>query len=441
MILRVRYLFRLLKALFTRFKGIIFLGTIIGILIFFFISVFIPYILKDSNKNIGLVGMFKTDEMPDLVNNMITEGLTKVNSAGELEPGIASLWESPDQGKTWAFHINENIKWQDGKSIESDDINYNFTDVAIEKPDKNTVIFKLKDKFSPFPYVVSKPLYKRGLMGMGEWKVEKIELIKDFVETLKMKNSLGDRINIRFYPTEEKAKLSFKLGKVDTLEDIYNVSPFDTWKTTNITKKTNYGQVITLFFNNKNSNLEDKTLRQALNYAIDKNAASLERAISPISPISWAYNSQVKNYNYDLAKAKEISSSINNIKNNEVQLNLYVTPTLLSIAEKISKDWLALNIKTNIIVSSIIPSEFDAFLAILDIPKDPDQYSLWHSTQSSTNISSYQNQRIDKLLEDGRIELNLEERKKIYLDFQRFLVEDCPAVFLYHPSVYKIERK
>ena len=54
----------------------------------------------------------------------------------------------------------------------------------------------------------------------------------------------------------------------------------------------------------------------------------------------------------------------------------------------------------------------------VDIPKDPDQYSLWHSTQTSTNISHLKNARIDKLLEDGRTELDQEIRKKIYLDFR-----------------------
>ncbi len=34
-----------------------------------------------------------------------------------------------------------------------------------------------------------------------------------------------------------------------------------------------------------------------------------------------------------------------------------------------------------------------------------------------------------------------EEREKIYLDFQRFLVEDAPAAFLFHPTFYTISRK
>jgi len=44
-------------------------------------------------------------------------------------------------------------------------------------------------------------------------------------------------------------------------------------------------------------------------------------------------------------------------------------------------------------------------------------------------------------LEDGRIELDTEVRKKIYFDFQRFLLEDAPAAFLVNPVSYTVTRK
>ena len=48
--------------------------------------------------------------------------------------------------------------------------------------------------------------------------------------------------------------------------------------------------------------------------------------------------------------------------------------------------------------------------------------------------------KIDKLLESGRKESDQEKREKIYFDFQRYLVEDAPAVFLFHPTTYTISR-
>ena len=125
----------------------------------------------------------------------------------------------------------------------------------------------------------------------------------------------------------------------------------------------------------------------------------------------------------------------------DISINLTTTPLLLGKAEIITKNWEDVGVKVNVQVVTQIPSDYQAFLAIFDIPDDPDQYSMWHSTQTATNLTHYLNPRIDKLLEDGRSEIGIEDRKKIYLDFQRFLVEDSPAAFLYYPTTYTIGRK
>ncbi len=198
--------------------------------------------------------------------------------------------------------------------------------------------------------------------------------------------------------------------------------------------------VITLFFNTEDQLISSKPIRQALIYGIDKESMSGERAISPISKDSWAYNPQVKPYVYDTERAKDLLADIpDEQKNNGIKL--VTTPSLLETAEKIASYWNSIGLKTTVLVSSVLPDDFQVFLTIFELPKDPDQYSIWHSTQELTNISNYKSPRIDKLLEDGRTELVKEERKKIYLDFQRFLVEDSPAAFLYYPDIYTISRK
>ena len=170
----------------------------------------------------------------------------------------------------------------------------------------------------------------------------------------------------------------------------------------------------------------------ALNYAIDKERYKENRALGPISPFSWAYNPQVKQYNKDVTKTKDVK---------DLNIKLSTLPNLLSVAEEVKKDSEAAGVKVEVEVTPTIPDNFQAFLATVDIPKDPDQYSLWHSTQMGSNISNYKSPRIDKLLEDGRTELDQEIRKKTYLDFQRFIVEDSPAIFLYHPTFFSVTKK
>ncbi|OGD95754.1 hypothetical protein A3A48_03240 [Candidatus Curtissbacteria bacterium RIFCSPLOWO2_01_FULL_37_9] len=41
-------------------------------------------------------------------------------------------------------------------------------------------------------------------------------------------------------------------------------------------------------------------------------------------------------------------------------------------------------------------------------------------------------------MEDARITKDDQERKTLYLDFQKFLVEDAPSTFLYYPYKYEV---
>lgn len=439
--LTLRYLIRLIAAFFSRFKGILLISFILGILSFVILNLLGPTLFSRSTEKIGVTGRYRTDNLPSFIISKIGDGLTKLDESGVVEPSLASSWETPDKGKTWYFHLRDDVFWQDGKEVVSDTIGYDFSDVEVETPDEKTVVFKLQNAFSPFPSVVSKPTFKKGLLGTGEWRVKKITVAGGYVQELIITNKTEGKIIYRFYPTEERAKLAYKLGHVDTLLNIYEPNPLDTWKTLEIVKESNNNQVISIFFNVQDRYLSEKSLRQALVYAIDKELFDGERAYGPLSPTSWAYNPQVKTYAYDKLRAKELIDELDEEQIKDLEIKLLTTPILLPTAERIALYWEAIGVKTVLQVSSGIPADYQALLAVFEIPKDPDQYSIWHSTQTATNISNYQNPRIDKLLEDGRAELTIVERSKIYLDFQRFLVEDSPAAFLYHPTSYLINRK
>jgi len=435
--LNLRYIVRLTSAFVKKFKGILMVGAIIGISLFFIAKYILPGFLGSSHEKIGITGRYDVNNLPEEIQKLIGSGLTTINSEGIVEPGLAHSWETTDKGKTWVFHLRDDIYWQDGKKITSESIDYKFSDVEIERKDDKSIVFKLKDPFSPFPVVVSKTLFKKGLLSNGEWEVDKVVVSGNIVQSISLKNKLGSRKTYKFYPTEERTKLAFKLGVVDIIPNIYNPTPLDEWKTNLVETSPNKNQIVTIFFNTTDPLLSEKTFRQALNYAIDKNSGNL-RAISPYSPNLWAYNPQVKEYDYSEERA---ISLLGEIEGEGFEIKLATTPTLLPLAESIASDWEKIGIKTHVQVSAVRPIDFQTYLAILDVPKDPDQYSLWHSTQISTNISLFNNPRIDKLLEDGRTELDFESRKKIYLDFQRFLAEELPAIFLHHPTSSSILRK
>ena len=438
--LSLRYILRLVRAFVGRFRSVIFLSIAAGVVLFFIVRILAPLIIPGKAETIGIVGKYHLETLPSEILSMIGGGLTKLDANGIVLPNLAESWETTDKGQTWIFHLKQDSVWQDGKKVTSETIVYNFSDAQIERPDENTIIFKLQSPFAPFPSVVAQPTFKKGLLGTGEWRVVKASVAGSFVQRLTLENKNGERTILKFYPTEERAKLAYKLGSVQILKDIYTKTPFDSWKIVKVEENLKRDRVVAVFFNVQDKLAGEKTFRQALAYAIDKESLPGERAYGPLSEDSWAYNPQVKPYLYDQARAREFLEELPDELKEDLSVKLVTTPALLETADSIVKDWEAVGVKTELQVSSGIPTEYQAFLAIYDIPKDPDQYAIWHSTQINSNISKYQNPRIDKLLEDGRGELAQTERRNIYLDFQRFLVEDSPAIFLYHPVSYTIIR-
>lgn len=435
---RLRYWIRLFSAIVARFKVIVFGGVVFGLFVFVLASFLLPR-LNSKVTYIGMAGRFHTEDLPISVLGQIGDGLTRTAKDGTAEPALAERWEEAAEGREWTFYLKKGREWHDGTPVTSDTIQYSFEDTRIERPDEYTIKFVLESPFSPFPSIVSRPTFKRGLLGTGEWRVENIRLNGTYVQELVLVGKTGEKKVYRFYPSEDSAKVAYQLGHVDILYDIVDPSPLDEWRNTQTAKTVRRDRVVALFFNNESEVFKgpkNKPIRQALSYAIDKESFGSPRALGPISPDSWAYNPLVKDYSYDIERARELLGNLSSIS-----VSLSTSPILLHVAEAISKQWGELGIKTDIHVVSSVPEDYDAFLAIYDVPYDPDQYAVWHTTQKFTNISHYSNPRIDRLLEEGRVETDLAERKKIYLDFQRFLLEDAPVAFLYHPVSYTITRK
>ena len=361
----------------------------------------LPNFLAKPSDKIGLTGRYNTTNLPDFILQMVGDGLTKIDASGNVEPDLAASWETPDNGKTWVFRLKKGTKWQDGKEVTSSSLVYQFSDVVNSYPDSETIVFKLQNAYSAFPSVVSKPAFRKGLLGTGKWKVKKLNLVGSYIDQITLEEPAGETVIYKFYPTEERTKLAFKLGQVDRIIGVLDPKPFDEWDRVQKEANIEAGEFVGIFFNTNDKLLSEKNLRQALSYAIDKDKLGGKRAIGPISENSWAFNPQVKPYSYDTEKAKEMISNLPKEIKSELAINLTTSPVLMGVAEKISKNWEDAGVKTNIQVTPGVPADYQAFLVIFDMPQDPDQYSIWHSTQSDSGVVKYQNPRIDKLLEDG----------------------------------------
>jgi ABC-type transport system substrate-binding protein len=162
-----------------------------------------------------------------------------------------------------------------------------------------------------------------------------------------------------------------------------------------------------------------------------------ERAFGPIPPNS-IYFSQPPTYKIsDIELSKTLLSTVKDPIKDPIVIS--TTEEYEAVAQEVSAAWKKLGISSKTKIVQGIPSDFQVFIYEIRLPEDPDQYVLWHSDQVN-NITHYKNLRIDKLLEDGRSISDVEKRKKIYADFQKYLTDDVPASFFYFPREYNLTK-
>ena len=442
---RGRLLYLIAKEISQKHTKFLVFGLCIGFITSFGLSRITPLFEKiwlHPVDRIGLVGDYTPTTLPLSIQKLISRGLTNVGSDGSVSPGLATSWEATESGKIYTFTLNSHVLWHTNKPVVASDINYNIRTVKFTVLDSHTVQATLDAPYSPFPLLVSKPILQSGLRGFGTYKVDQIQLKGDTVQYLRLipEGSMSIPVKeFRFYRTEALALLAFKEGEIDRIENLSTNQSIPTWKQVNIEEIVIYQRMIVLLFNLRNPILkDDKSFRQALAYGIPD--ISEERAYSPISKTSWGYTDTVKKYLYDPQKAKKMLGTTKEATDSAL-LTITTFSQYLNIAQKIADSWSSLGKQTSVKVVNAVPDDFEILLTAQELPIDPDQYSFWHSTQTQSNKTGYVNVKIDKLLEDGRQELNQEKRKKLYIDFQKRLVEDAPAIFLYYPKTYTITRK
>ncbi len=420
-------------------------GIILGVALFFFrsplnnlVKIFFP-----SQVVIGILGKHKVNTLPEEITNLISFGLTKLSTNNTPQKGAALSWEIKEQGKQYVFHIDPLLHWQDGSPLKSKDIKIDIEGANISYPDTYSLAIDLEKPFAPLPGLVANPILKKNLIGLGDHQIKKIHFNAGFITLLSLqatrKGITPKQITFRFYPNQQSLLTAFKLGEIDCLRGLDSVDPLRAWGKLNIApKKESDSRYVALFFNTEKEPFSDKRFRQALAYGFAKPEEGA-RALTPISPLSWAYNPNVKTYPFDSQRAQNI---LKELEAQGTTINITTTFDLADWAEKIKEDWEKyLGIQTNLKILPYISTQedFDIILGYGLIPPDPDQYPFWHSNEPG-NITKFSNPRVDKLLEEGRATLNKDERKDIYHDFQRFLLEELPAIFLFHPTTYQICR-
>lgn len=250
----------------------------------------------------------------------------------------------------------------------------------------------------------------------------------------------------------------------------------------------NLPQYTALFFNKKNNPiLADKKIRKLLSHAIDKDKiineilnSQAQKIDGPILPGQLGYTNDYPKYPFDIEYAKKNLNDAGWIlsdyqtkpttddtpvatypyqvrKKDKTYLEFELTTVDQTenkkIAESIQKDWLAIGVKLNIKLikkedfnQEILKSRnYQILLYTEIIGYDPDPYAFWHSSQIEApglNLSMFVDKKTDILLEEARKTNNQEIRKKNYIEFQKIIAEEAPAIFLFNQTyIYPQNKK
>ncbi|MED4780050.1 ABC transporter substrate-binding protein [Brevibacillus choshinensis] len=206
--------------------------------------------------------------------------------------------------------------------------------------------------------------------------------------------------------------------------------------------------------NMREKKYQDKKVRQAMNYAINKDdliAGVLDGygkvADSPIAPNTYGY-AQQKVYEYNPDLAKKLLSEAGVKDGFEATLWTRNSSEFIAIAENVAMQLGKVGIK-----AKVQAFESGTLFDMLDNNKGTDlwigrwspgtgevDYGIrpnFHTKSfgpANNNSGFYSNAQVDKLLDDAISTANKDESLKKYAEVQKIIVEDAPWVFLHVPE-------
>lgn len=198
-----------------------------------------------------------------------------------------------------------------------------------------------------------------------------------------------------------------------------------------------------------------KEVRQALNYAVNKQELSeglyngnMVAAGGVLPPVDWAYNPELKGYEYDPAKAQELLQAAGYNDANPLKFTLMAytiargyNPAGDRLATAIQEYWAEVGVQAEIQTAEWTQYRADRRANKFQASQsgwmgdngDPDNFLdslLAGHSAGAGNTAFYQNPQVDELLAQAQQESDQEKRKALYQQAEQIIVDDAPWVFL-----------
>jgi peptide/nickel transport system substrate-binding protein len=434
----------------------------------------------DPNK----VTAFSSFRRIDLLYNKLVTYDADLHVVGDL----AESWDTPD-ARTYIFHLRKGVRFHDGQELTSEDVLFTIERIldpktaspgrsyidavdGVSAVDRYTVRVHLK---YPLASLLS------GLASGNAAIVEKAAVLRSTSGDLQKTEAGTGPFTLAEWVPDNIMRLVrnptyFKRGLPKVDEVVYRVIPeqtsllagvrtrsldMATISDGSVTKQAQGDKALTVLqapslnlrifsFNTTRPPFTEVRVRDAIAFAIDRDAIvkAAEFGLGEISgPVpapakTWALPvNEFPEYHPNPAKARQMLQEAGAAG---AAFKIVASPTYeggLAVAQVIQSQLRAVglnpaieNIEWGTYINRWVKRDFDTMVELRGGDPDPDRflYRTFYSTGAVNNFL-FKDPAVDRLLDRGRVHVVAAERKPIYDDLQRALVQKAPAVFLYTP--------
>jgi len=446
-----------------------------------------PHVNASSELGIPLTSVYDTLVWQDL--------------NGEFVPGLAKAWEISDDGLTYTFHLRDDVTFHDGTPFNAQAVKFNLERIAdpvtksqkavlmlgpyesTEIVDDYTIKVHFKELYAPFldsasqvylgmasPTAVEKwgADYQLHQVGTGPFIMKEcipkdhLTLVRnpDYNWAPSIFNHQGpaylEEIVFRFFVEPATRVLALEGGEAEVMGEI---PPHDAERLAGNSAFTLLpvnipGQSLQFFLNTEKAPTDDLKVRQAINYATDKEG--IVKAIfkeyspvayGPLNAFTIGYDGSVAGlYEYDPAKAETLLEEADWVDSDgdgtrekdgqPLKLEAYLMGWgyVPEVAQLLQAQLKAVGIE--------MESQVVAYPAALEAARegkhnlvpfslsssDPDILrTFFHSSNADSgfNWSKVRDPELDELLENGARTLDLGRRKELYAEAQRLIMAEA----------------
>ncbi|MBI4609760.1 MAG: hypothetical protein HY726_12210 [Candidatus Rokubacteria bacterium] len=427
-----------------------------------------------------------------LVNINMFDSLLHKNTKLEYEPSLATSWKALSD-TTWEFKLRTGVKFHSGDTLTAEDVKFSFDrvlepgkekkrspqygnvraikEVRIVSPDTVHIITDkpfplLLERLVFFPIVPKKHIEKVGDQAFGEtatagtgpwklieWKRGQHIRLEAFDQHWRGKPAFK-YLTFRFIPEVATQIAELKTGGVDIIRNVsadlvpdLKAHP-QTYVSSGPILRTHY-----VHFDMRTEPFNKKLVRQAANYAIDRNAivqkmmGGLGRVVpTVVHPAAFGYDPAVTPYPYDLKKAKELLAQAGYPNGVDITLHsafVEFRPVFEAIAQMLTD----VGIRTTAKMwdpgpawNKFFQGEGKAthgyygswgYYSVFDA--DAILHPLYHTEPGGWVGKWYiRVEGLDQLIDQARSTVDQAVRKRTYSQILRMLKEESPSMFLFH---------